>query len=273
MRLFISADIEGVAGVATLDETRPGAPGYETARLWMTLEVAAAANAAAAMGITEVVVADSHGPGTNLLPDHLPMQVRLVRGHPRPHGMMQGIAEGSYVGAMLLGYHAGAGAGVGGLRHTFRGGFREVRLNGRAVSEAGFNAVLAAHFGVPIIAASGDDAAVAEITALLGPVEAAVVKTSLSYTAISSMVPEAGREAVAACVKRALSAPRRAAPPPPTGPVRLELDLASHGAVELLSWLPGMERPGPNTIAFSAPGMPALSRVLQFISRYRADLL
>jgi hypothetical protein len=67
--------------------------------------------------------------------------------------------------------------------------------------------------------------------------------------------------------------PAPAPPAPPTGPVRLELDLASHGAVELLSWLPGMERPGPNTIAFSAPDMPALSRVLQFIGRYRADML
>jgi D-amino peptidase len=273
MRLFISSDIEGVAGVAGLDETRPGAPGYEAARTWMTREVAAAADAAVALGVTEVVVADSHGPGTNLLPDLLPTAVTLVRGHPRPHGMMQGVADGTYVGALLLGYHASAQYGAGVLRHTFRGGFREVRLNGRPVSEAGFNAAVAAHFGVRVLGASGDDAAIAEITAMVGPIEAAVVKTSLSWSAVRTMVPEAGRAAVAAMVRRVLAAPPAAAPAPPTSPVRLELDLHSHGNAELLAWLSCVERVGPNTIAYTGADMAEVVRFTQFVGRYRADLL
>ena len=110
-----------------------------------------------------MVVSDSHGNGQNLLLDELPDNVRVVRSWPRPLGMMQGIEEGGFVGACLIGYHAGASNPSGILAHTLYGlVIREVRINGKVIPEAGISAGIAAHFGVPIIMISGNEQATEE---------------------------------------------------------------------------------------------------------------
>src|SRR6185436_18404567 len=104
-RIFISADMEGIAGVVTNEQLGP--PGFEYGRFreLMTEEVNAAIAAAREAGAVEFVVADSHGNGQNLLVDKLPRDVTLVRAFPRPLGMMQGIDE-TFDGVVFIGYHA-----------------------------------------------------------------------------------------------------------------------------------------------------------------------
>ena len=108
MRFYISADIEGIPGVVTREQGRAGGFEYEQARTWMTDSVLAVCTAAHEQGVEEVVVSDSHGNGHNLQLERMPDYVQLVRSWPRPLGMMQGIEVGEYVGAALVGYHAGS---------------------------------------------------------------------------------------------------------------------------------------------------------------------
>src|SRR3954468_4627129 len=143
MRIFISADIEGITGVVSREHQFPEAMEGQSARLWMTDSVAAAAEAAFEAGAIEVVVADSHGQGHNLLLDRLRPEIQVVRSHPRPLSMMQGVEAGRYEGCFFIGYHAGATNPGGILAHTFRSAtLREVRLNGVSVPEATINAAL-----------------------------------------------------------------------------------------------------------------------------------
>jgi len=150
LKVYISADMEGVVGVVTSDHLGPTGWEYQNAREWLTAEVNAAIGAARAAGATEIVVSDSHGNGENILLDEIPRGVRLVRSWPRPLGMMQGIDE-SFDAAIYIGYHASTTNPEGVRAHTMSSGtLTAIRLNGVAVPEAVINAAIAGHFGVPV---------------------------------------------------------------------------------------------------------------------------
>lgn len=273
MRFFICADIEGVGGVVSRDQSGV-ATGFEweRARLWMTEEVNAAANAAFKAGCTEVVVCDSHGSGQNILIERLPDNTTLVRGGPRPLMMMQGIEVGSYVGAMLLGHHSGSTYAAGILGHTFKGvSYREVRLNGRTVNESGFNAALAAHFGVPIIAISGDDAYVEETRALLGDVEAATVKWTYSFMSARNMRPQDAQAVIAETVTKAFARLKEFKPQPLSNPVTLDMEFKHRLPVDTLSLLPMIERTGAYGVRYVGKDIVEISRLISFISRFSSD--
>ena len=165
LKVFISVDMEGVAGVVTGDQLGPQGFEYERFRRFMTAEAVAAVRAAKDAGATEVVVADAHGNGESLLIEEFPRDVRIVRSWPRHGGMMAGV-DASYGAALFIGYHASTTNPRGVRAHTFSSAdFTRVALNGVPVTEAEFNAAYAGTLGVPVIFASGDDAAIAEITA------------------------------------------------------------------------------------------------------------
>src|SRR3954463_9028131 len=123
MRVFISVDMEGVAGVATFDQIVRGGTGYARAQELMTAETNAAIRGAFAGGATEVLVNDSHGTMDNLLHNHLDPRARLVFGAPRASCMVQGITPDDAM-ALFIGYHAAAGS-HGTLAHTFSSNFTE----------------------------------------------------------------------------------------------------------------------------------------------------
>src|SRR6516164_7497150 len=167
LKIYISVDMEGVAGVVTGDQLGPGGFEYERFRHFMTNETLAAVRAAKESGATDVVVADSHGNGESLLIEEFPKDVRIVRSWPRHGSMMAGL-DASFGAALFIGYHASTTNPKGVRAHTIASAyFTRVGLNGVAVTEAEFNAAYAGAFGVPVVFASGDDAAIAEITARL----------------------------------------------------------------------------------------------------------
>ena len=180
LKVYISADMEGVAGVVSGDQLSPSAFEYERFRGFMTAEVLAAIQGARDAGATSIVVSDSHGNGENILIERLPDDVTLVRSWPRPLMMMQGI-DSSFSAAVFIGYHASTTNTVGVRAHTISSALlTRVELNGVAVPEAGINAAIAAHFGVPVVMVSGDEAAVTETQKLLG--HADVRTTQRFYT-------------------------------------------------------------------------------------------
>jgi D-amino peptidase len=268
-KLYISADIEGIAGVVTRDQGGPGAFEYQKGREWMTGEVTAACQAAFEHGLTEVVVSDSHGNGQNLLLDELPDNVRVVRSWPRPLGMMQGIEEGGFVGACLIGYHAGASNMGGILAHTLYGlVIREVRINGVVQPEAAISAGIAAHFHVPVIMISGDDVFVEETSQLLPGVEAAVTKQAYGTLSGISLKPSTSRELVRSKVTEALARQEDFSAAPRTGPLHLQIDFKHRMPAEMLSYLNIVQRLSAYTIEFVARDMLEISRFLAFVTSY-----
>lgn len=156
MKVFISADIEGVTGVTSWCETEYGGDGYEAACRQMTLEVAAACRAAVEKG-WEVVVKDGHGTARNIDISMLPEEAELIRGwRCSPEGMMGGLDD-SFDAAVYIGYHSAEGMDTSSLAHTTEHEwFNWVKINGKLASEFSMNALYAADMGVPSVFISGD---------------------------------------------------------------------------------------------------------------------
>ena len=153
-QVYISVDMEGIAGIATLDQTVTGQSGYCSAQSLMTAETNAAIAGAFEAGATSVTVSDSHGKMDNLLHAELDPRARLVFGTPRAQCMAHGITPDQDV-ALFIGYHAPGGT-PGVLAHTFSSEFIRMRINGHEVSEAEVNALYATSRGVPVGLITGD---------------------------------------------------------------------------------------------------------------------
>ncbi len=190
LKIYISADMEGVVGAVTGDQLGPSGFEYETFRELMTAEVNAAIDAARQAGATEILVSDSHGNGQNLLLDKLPQDIQLVRSWPRPLMMMEGIDE-TFDGAIFIGYHTSTTNTEGVRAHTLSSAnLTAVRLNGVPMPEAGLNAAIAGTFRSAVLMISGDDAIVAEARGLLGDIEGAAVKKAISFHSATTLMPE-----------------------------------------------------------------------------------
>lgn len=156
MKLFISADIEGVSGVTRWSETEIGGEGYRDACERMTEEVNAACRAAVDMGC-EVVVKDGHGDACNIIQEALTSGVKLIRGWMNSPAAMMGGLDESFDAAAYIGYHSPAGTDTSSLAHTIdRDKFNWMKLDGELASEFDMNALWAAHYGVPSVFVSGD---------------------------------------------------------------------------------------------------------------------
>lgn len=271
-KIFVSVDMEGIGGVVTDQQLGPTGFEYAAAREWMTQEANSAIAAAREAGATEFVVADSHGSMQNLLPDKLPPDVQIVRGTPRPLGMMQGL-DASFDGVIFVGYHASTANPSGVRAHSFSSAnLADVRLNGASVSEGGWNAAVAAHFGVPVLAVSGDEAAVAEVKAQVPGVEGAVVKWPYAFHSARTLTPTGARAAIEVAVRAGMARRGTSSLPRVATPVRVEVRFKSYRPAELLSWLPGAVRVDAHAVAYTVKDMPEASRFLAFVLGYQADL-
>jgi D-amino peptidase len=272
LKIYISADMEGVTGVVSGDQLGPGAFEYERFRGFMTAEVNAAIDAARAAGADEFVVSDSHGNGQNLLLEQLPSDVTVVRSWPRPLGMMSGI-DATFDGVILIGYHASTANSRGVRAHTMSSAnITDLWLNGVSMSEGGMAAAMAGQFGVPVIMISGDDVAVAETQVIIGDTEGAVVKWANSFHSARTLTPEAGREVIMTRTNSAVSRIGDFKPYVIDTPIELELSLKHYRAVELLSYLPNVERVDSHTIKFVGQDMSEISAFLTVVLEYRVDL-
>lgn len=272
LAVYLSVDMEGVTGAVTSAQLGPGGFEYPAFREFMTLEALAAIEAAREAGATRILVSDAHGNGQNLLIDRFPPDVEIVRSWPRPLMMMEGIDE-TFDAALMIGYHASTTNTRGVRAHTMSSSnLTAVRLNGIEMSEGGINAAIAAHFGVPVVMVSGDDAVVDEIRGLLGDVEGAVVKEALSFHSARTLTPEAGRARIAEAVARALARLDDFRPYAVDAPYRLELSFKSYTAAELLAYLPNVDRVDAHTVRFTGRDMIEVSMFVEFALNYSAGI-
>ena len=157
MKAYISIDIEGLPGIASLTMLAPGMTQFKRGEELMTLIAKETAKTLLEKGFERVVVADSHGYMTNINPLDMPRNTTLIQGFPRPLSMVTGLDK-TYDAALFLGYHAAAGTLHGFLDHTMSGRvFAEIRINGERASEYLINALIAGENNVPIILVAGDE--------------------------------------------------------------------------------------------------------------------
>jgi D-amino peptidase len=271
-KIYISVDMEGVAGVVTADQLAPGGFEYERFRHFMTNETLAAVNAAKEAGAGEIVVSDSHGNGENLLIEDFPTDVRIVRAWPRHGGMMAGL-DSSFTAAMFVGYHASTTNPNGVRAHTFSSAhYARVTLNGNAVTEGEYNAAYAGAKGVPVIFVSGDNEATQEIKARLGAIETVETKKALSFHSAETLTPQESCSRISRGVKAALARLHDFKPYVIKTPVSLEITFKNYMPAEVLAYLRIVQRVDSHTIRFVGKDMDEVDDFEQFISTYNPDL-
>jgi D-amino peptidase len=272
LKVFISVDMEGVVGTVTGDQLGPSGFEYGRFRDFMTREAVAAVNAAKEAGATEIVVADSHGNGENLLIELFPPDVKIVRSWPRRLQMMGGLDE-TFDAVLFIGYHASTNNPAGVRAHTFSSGtLTRVAVNGVNVTEGSWNAAIAGHFRVPVVMVSGDDAAIAEVRSVIGNIEGAEVKKSLGFHSAVTMTPQASYELIAQKVKAALAKRQEFKPYVVQTPVNVDVSFKHYLPAEVLAYLPGVERTDSHSIRFRAADMREASAFMTVVTTYRSDL-
>jgi D-amino peptidase len=253
MRVYISVDMEGVAGVVHEDQTDPVDPRhageYNRFRRLMTAEANAAIEGALAAGAGKVLVNDSHWLMRNLLAEELNPAAELLSGGPKVRSMVEGVDSGVDV-ALFVGYHARAGTAHAIIDHTYTDSVYEVRLNGRPVGELAINAALAGTWDVPVALVSGDQALAAEARELLGhAVETVVVKEAVGRFAARSVAPAEACRRIREGTIAALG--RRHVPFRLPGPIRLEVDFTRTQMADMAELCPGAMRTAGRTVAFT----------------------
>ena len=272
LKVHISVDMEGVAGAVTGDQLGPAGFEYGRFREFMTREALAAVEAAKEAGATEIVIADAHGNGENLLIEQFPADVRVIRSWPRRLGMVAGIDD-SVNAAIFIGYHAGTNNPTGVRAHTFSSAnLTRVALNGTNVTEGSWNAAIAGHFGVPIVMMSGDDAAIAEVRKAVGAMEAAETKRSLGFHSANTITPQASYALIRQRVAAAFARLAEFKPLKVQTPVTVDVSFKNYLPSEVLAYLPIFERTDSHSIRFRARDMVEASAIMSFIGDYRPDL-
>lgn len=243
LKVFISVDMEGITGVVSGDDASRSGSDYGYFRRVMTNEANAAIEGALAAGATDIVVRDSHGTALNLLPEMLNRNARLLRGWSGgPLSMMEGIDE-TFDAVVFVGYHARAGTPNAVLDHTSSGDVADVSINGHSLPEAGYNALIAGHYGVPVVFAAGDQALCDQVRGLLGAVETVAVKEGIGAAAIN-LHPEVARERIRTGVERALRNVGRYEAYTLAPPYTLVLRLKTEQAIFEGAHYPGARRTG-----------------------------
>ena len=265
MRILITTDIEGVAGVVHPDQTRPGNPDYERARRLMTQEANAAIAGAFDAGAETVFVNDSHGDFRNLIAEQLDPRAQAVQGKPRRLGMMAGVDFGVDAVA-LVGYHAKAKA-AGILAHTINSfAFARIAIDGVEYGEAGLYGALAAEFGVPVAFACGDDVFIAETRPLFPGATFVQTKTASGNTSGCSLAPEAACAAIRAGMVQAL----QNLPARPelilAAPLAVHLQTQTPALADLFALWPTLEREAPDVVTFGAASVQDAVRTLNALS-------
>ena len=249
MRIYLSSDMEGTAGVVDWEQCRPGGPDYPHYRGLLQREVNAAIEGAQAAGATEFLVNDSHGRMANLFPDELAGGARYLSGRHKPLYMMQGL-DPSYDAVFLISYHGSMSSCAATLSHTYNPlAIAEVKLNGVVAGESAINALVALGHGVPVVLITGDRTTAEELRPFCPGARAAVVKESVNRFAADSLHPEQARELIREQARLAVAgradAGSQARRLPAIGlPATLVVQFRNPDLAEMATWISGVERGG-----------------------------
>jgi D-amino peptidase len=185
MKIYISADIEGVTGVTHWDETELSHAEHTAAREQMTNEVVAACEGALQAGATEILVKDSHDTARNLIATRLPQEARLIRGWSGHPFQTLTQLDKTFKAVLLIGYHSGAGFGKSPLEHTWSGNLMCVKLNGQYISEFSLDALTGTYIGAPVVFVSGDQGLCTHVAETNPNIQTVAVKEGIGEATVN----------------------------------------------------------------------------------------
>lgn len=253
MKVWISVDMEGISGIVERSQLLPGQAQYERGRQYLMAELDPIIQTLKGQSdVDEIIVNDSHDGMVNLLWNQLPDGVRLISGGTKALSMNQGMA-GADIG-FFVGYHAMAGTAAAVMDHTYSGEIFRVAINGRDVGETGINAVVAGHYGVPVLMVTGDDKLSHEAAALLDGVVTVVVKEGVSRNSAILYGPKETARRLVQGVEQALTLFREKSAQPYRVelPVRWDIGLMTADMADRAMYCPGMERIDGRTVSYLA---------------------
>lgn len=265
MKVYISVDIEGVAGITHWDEAEKTHRDYPEFREQMTREAVAAIEGAEATGATEIWVKDAHSSGRNLITSMLPANIRLIRswaGHPLC--MVQELTD-DFDAVMMIGYHAAAGSDANALAHTLSLPPQLITLNGKPASEFLIHALAGAMLGVPTVFVSGDEGLMEEVRAANSHIGTCAVKRGVGQSTIS-MTPLAACEAIRHGASAALRGDLKKSLLPLAKEYVLEITYGDPVTAYRMGWYPGAEHAGPRRIRFKTTDYFDVLRMLNFVT-------
>lgn len=271
MKIFISADMEGISGVVSLSHVEPDTKEYERFRKLMTKEVNAIVEAAYEFGATEVVVNDSHNNMDNILIEELHPKAVLISGSPKPWSMMQGIDE-SFDAVFFVGYHARAGSADAIMDHTYTGRILYAKVNGKLMSEAGLNGRLAGSFGVPVVLITGDKTTIECAKQELKDFVGVAVKEACGRYSAKVYPFEVVKELLRKGVKDALENLKRFEPTVEEEPVELEISFIRSAMTEMALLIPGITRKDARTVLYKAQSYSEAYRVFRVCATLSASV-
>ena len=265
-KIFISVDMEGISGIADNGQLSSGQPEYGRYRKLMAQDVNAAIGGAYDGGGRQILVNDAHGSMRNLQIEDLDGRANLISHSFKAYGMLEGLDE-SFDAVFFIGYHAKAGSPIGFAAHTGSGVVRDLRVNGRSVGEAGLNALLAAWYGVPVVLGTGDHVAVEQIKAAAPDALVVVTKRAINSRAVELRpLDVVHREITTLAAEAVKTAQRRTPRREPS--YRVEIQFNGTAIAEVAEGLPQIERPAPDTLAFTTQSLPQAYRMIRILYRY-----
>lgn len=264
MKVYISADIEGVTGASHWDEADRLKPDYSEFREQMTAEVSAACEGALQAGGTEIWVKDAHATARNLIASKLPRETRLIRGWSgHPFSMVQELDK-SFHAMLMIGYHSRAGSAANPLAHTFSGNIAGLKINGCYASELKMYAYAAALVNVPLIFVSGDKGICEEAASLIPNIATVAVKQGTGNATINihpHLAAEKIREEVQASLQGDVSKCRLQMPEQFT----IDIAYKDHAMAKKASFFPGAALEDPHTIRFESNDYFEVLRLFSFV--------
>ncbi len=273
VKVYISVDMEGVAGVSHGKPTSRGDDLYPMAVELMNGETNAAIEGAYDGGAGEVTVNDSHGGMFNLTPEKIDPRARLVQGR-KPYSMVEAANDSSFKVALFVGYHARAGHPRGTLAHTQTGMLTLLTINGRMITEAALNGLYLGAHGVPVGMVSGDDTLAEDLADWFPWAELVVVKRGVSWQAADSLHPSRARDLIRSAARTVVE--RAAGGDPALQPLRLEpplnmvIEFRHAGQADFAATIPGFERTGDRGVAFETDDTVTLYRAFVSAARLAA---
>ena len=264
MKIFISADIEGITGIANWDETEKSKPDYQEFKKQMTEEVKAACEGAINAGAEEIWIKDAHDSGRNIIADDLPPNIKLIRGWSgHPFSMVQELDE-SFDALIFIGYHSCGSSSANPLSHTMSSAtFNYIKLNEKLASEFLIHIYAAVTVNVPVVFLSGDEGLCKEVNAINENIRTVAVKKGIGNSVISihpQLAIKKIKEGVESVLKEDINKFKINLPKH----FKMELSFKNHAKAFKTSFYPGVKQISSNNVVFESDNYFEVLRMFSF---------
>ncbi|MGL4363474.1 MAG: M55 family metallopeptidase [Cellulosilyticaceae bacterium] len=263
MKIFISADIEGITGVSTWEEAALNPP-YD-ARERMTKEVASACRGAIVAGVRDVIIKDAHGNGKNLIYTMLPKIAKVISGWSgHPYTMVEGLDD-TFDGIVFIGYHSHAGSNASPLSHTLDPkNIKNIYINEQIASEFTIFSYAARMLNIPIIAVSGDGGLIREVNRLDKTIPTVAVQEGFGG-AVVSVHPNIILERIEQAVQKGITKIEEIVVPPMPPLFNVKVEFKKHKDAYKCSFYPGAKQIDEFTISYTCEDYMDVLKLLLFL--------